>query len=70
VGSFFDGESSMEKRSWIKMSLPVTPEMHKTISEAARKEGQTNASFIRGKLNQFLNRNSEPVRFTVEKGRD
>ena len=52
------------------MSLPVTPEMHKTISEAARKEGQTNASFIRGKLNQFLNRNSEPVRFTVEKGRD
>ena len=47
-------EEKGKKRSWIKMSLPVTPEMYRAISHQARIEGQTHAAFLRGKINDTL----------------
>ena len=47
-------EEKGKKRNWIKMSLPVTPEMYRAISHRARIEGQTHAAFIRGKMNDTL----------------
>tara|TARA_R100000808_G_scaffold2439_1_gene9694 strand:- start:1201 stop:1383 length:183 start_codon:yes stop_codon:yes gene_type:complete len=47
-------EDKDRKKSWVKMSVPVTPEMYKAISNRARIEGQTHAAFIRSRVNDSL----------------
>jgi hypothetical protein len=44
----------VEKRKWIKMSLPVSRPMYDALRGRAETEGQTKAAFIRSKLSDAL----------------
>jgi|TARA_Y100000310_G_C20510712_1_gene728697 hypothetical protein len=44
----------VEKRKWIKMSLPVSRPMYDALRGRAENEGQTKAGFIRSKLSDAL----------------
>ena len=44
----------VEKRKWIKMSLPVSRPMYDALRGRAETEGQTKAGFIRSKLSDAL----------------